>query len=306
MQRANLYAIILTMHSSANQEKNTCLVTGSSGFVGRHLVAALKNKGHNVVEFSRHEHGNLHDEKTLADFFKKQRFDYIFHLASPSAQSDPATDIEFNVNVLGTYRLLRLAAQYPVKGFINVGTSLEYGEHAEPMREDMALKPRFLHAGTKAAATMLAVSMAHQFNIPLIHARPFSLYGPAEVRPRFMPVLIRACLEGTPLTLHPGLHDWLYIDDFINAIIMLSTEGQQWRGEVFNIGSGVETENATVATLVEKLTRKKLNLVRAQEKYRPYDTAHWVADTTKLKSAIAWNPLPLEEGLRRTIAAFAQ
>ena len=233
-----------------------------------------------------------------------QQFDYIFNLASPSAQSDAKTDIEFDVNVVGTYRLLRLATKYPVKGFVNVGTSLEYGEHGEHMREDMALKPRFLHAGTKAAGTMLAISMAHQFNIPLIHVRPFSLYGPAETRPRFMPVLIRACFENSPLTLYPGRHDWLYIDDFINAIIMLSTKCQQLRGEVFNIGSGIETDNVTVAKLVEQITQKRLKLLLTQEKYRPYDTAHWVADTTMLKSTIPWDPLTLEEGLRKTITAF--
>src|SRR3989344_4188668 len=192
------------MYSKNNEGKITCLVTGVSGFVGRHLVSALKNKGYEVVGFSRHEHGNLYDKNVLEEFFKKQQFDYIFNLASPSAQSDAKTDIEFDVNVVGTYRLLRLATKYPVKGFVNVGTSLEYGEHGEHMREDMALKPRFLHAGTKAAGTMLAISMAHQFNIPLIHVRPFSLYGPAETRPRFMPVLIRACFEHTPLTLYPS------------------------------------------------------------------------------------------------------
>lgn len=292
------------MSYNSNQKIATCLVTGSSGFIGRSLTPVLEKKGYRVVGFSRREHGNLANNKILRELFAKEHFDYIFHLASPSAQSDPDTDIEFETNVVGTYQLLRLAARYPIKGFINVGTSLEYGEHAGPMNEEMALKPRFLHAGTKAAATMLAISVAHQFGIPLIHARPFSLYGPAETRPRLMPVLIRACFEGTPLTLYPGRHDWLYIDDFINAIIALSMKGQQWRGEVFNIGSGIETDNTTIAALVEKLMQKKLNFSLAKEKYRSYDTSHWVADMTKLKAAISWEPLSLEEGLRRTIVAL--
>jgi len=283
------------------------LVTGGTGFIGRHLVKQLTKKGHKVDTISREMSIDITSINSLKKYLKNKNYDYIFHFAAAPAQTDHLDSIEFKTNVIGTYNLLRIFRDRKFKGFINAGTSLEYDISNGKVKENMAPVPTLLHGGTKAAATMIATAFAYEFNLPIITVRPFSVYGPNEKRPRLVPVVIRAALSGEPLKIYPGVHDWIYIDDFVKATYQLAKKAKRLKGQIFNVGTGIETDNAALVSYVEKIMDTKIKKINVGKKYRPYDnTSHWVADITKLKSIIKWEPISLEEGLRKTIESFSQ
>ena len=92
-----------------------------------------------------------------------------------------------------------------------------------------------------------------------------------------------------------------FIDDFIQGMITVSENASSLKGQVVNIGSGVQSSNREVVSLVEKICNKKIE-VRNVDELRNFDTTlSWVADSTKLRS-LGWSPLEnLESGIAKVI-----
>jgi UDP-glucose 4-epimerase len=188
--------------------KPVVLVTGASGFVGRHVVPALARAGWTVRRAVRNPQG-LDDEVVIkaigADTDWQAALDgvdAVVHLAARvhHKNEEHAVKLYRNVNILGTLHLARSAAASGVRQFIFVSTVLVHGRSNEgraPFCENDVLTPRGLYGMSKAAAEAGLKTIAQDSAINISVIRPPLVYG-AGAKGNFA-LLKRAVDLGVPL-----------------------------------------------------------------------------------------------------------
>jgi nucleoside-diphosphate-sugar epimerase len=294
------------------------LVTGASGFVGACAVRELLRRGHEVHMLLRpqsnlwrlrpvlkqlHLHpGDVIDAAAVRDVVKDVRPRTVLHLATHGAyesQADSRTILQ--TNILGTCNLLEAGAEFGVTAFVNAGSSSEYGFKAEPMRETDRLEPNSFYAVAKAAQTHLCQLMARRGPMGVVVYRLFSVYGPWEEPTRLVPTLIRRARDGLPLRMVSPrtVRDFVYVEDVLEALLDLPAAARM-RGEVVNLGSGVETTMGEVVRTVLALLDSRSEVLWGVMPARHWDSDRWVADTYRAKALLNWRPRhTLAQGLAR-------
>ncbi|MHB9161691.1 MAG: NAD-dependent epimerase/dehydratase family protein [Nitrosotalea sp.] len=279
--------------------KPNILITGASGFIGSHVATRLEKDGYKVVPLA---HKILQKPKALKKIVDTLQPQYIFHFSAfgnHSMQTDETKIITANIN--GTFNLLEATKDIPYIAFINIGTSSEYGKKMEAMKETDTLNTDTFYGSSKVASTYMARAFAIQYNKPIITVRPFSVYGQGEADHRFIPKMIKSILSGERFTITEGWHDWIYIDNLVDGIMhLLGAQrelGLVFKGQVYNIGTGIETSNMAIYNQIIELADRNINIVYAPVK--PQDSVTWKADITKMKD-LGWKPtISLEEGLKK-------
>lgn len=301
------------------------LVTGAAGFVGAVLTRRLLADGHAVhtlfksttaqwrlagIERDLHRHQvDLRDEEAIRKVIASIRPEVIYHLATHGAY--PAqTDADgiIQTNILGTWNILKALEHIDYEVFVNTGSSSEYGFKDYAMRETDLLEPNSYYSVAKCAQTLLCQHVAKTESRPITTFRLFSVYGPFEEPSRLIPTLIRRCLNGEDLTLvDPEIaRDFIYVDDVVDAYLR-TDKLSQLRGEIINIGTGVQSPIKQVVELILQHTSAKVTCHWGAMPSRIWDAKTWVADCTKSTRLLGWRPTTmLSEGLERTTAWLRQ
>jgi nucleoside-diphosphate-sugar epimerase len=257
-------------------------ISGSSGFIGSRLTEILKNQGHEVLPIPR----EVYYSTELIKFFTENKPDYIFHLAAygnMAYQDDVQQTLKANLE--GSINMIIASLYIPYKAFINVSSS------------SVLLPYETFYSATKASVERLSKAFINRFNSPIVTLRPYSVYGPNEAPFRFIPTVFRSCLEKEEMTLAPNsVHDWIYIDDFVDAMIYAAVNINKTKGKIYGVGTGVGTTNKDVVSLIEQITGKKANITKEQE-LRPFDNNKW---TAQLEDYLC--KTSLIEGLQRIYA----
>ena len=264
------------------------LVTGRNGFLARHLIPALS--AHEIFTTGRED-----DVRQALDANPAM----IFHLGAELADPDKM----FGTNVVQTWTILEWLRTHSECKLVLFGSSSEYGRSSKPMAETDPLRPDTIYEGTKAAAAMLARAWATTWGLRVTLIRPFTIYGPDEKPNKFSQILERKWRDGTILDLTEGVHDYVYVDDFIEAALRVAFRAETENFTVVNIGSGVQKTNAEFVRALQKELGYTFP-IRLVEGAKTYDSAHWVADTTILKQIYGYEMPPFEHGIRRLAAAF--
>jgi len=307
-----------------NNPKNI-LVTGATGFVGACLVRQLiknKNKVHIILRQNSNiwrirdilKRLNLHradltDSGQVKKIVKKIKPQVIYHLATYGAypfQKDPKKI--FQTNVLGTLNLLNACLEVDFDIFINTGSSSEYGNKSKPMSEKDLLEPNTYYSLAKASQTLLCQHLAREDNLPIITLRLFSVYGPYEESTRLVPTLINNCLNDKDLSLAwpKTARDFIFVDDVIAAYLK-ATRLPKLAGHIFNIGTGQQSSLEDIVSVVVKITRAKVKQNWGAIPGRPFDTNTWLANISKAKKMLNWQPkYNLEAGLKKTVNWFKE
>jgi nucleoside-diphosphate-sugar epimerase len=236
------------------------LITGGSGFIARYLTKVLKDSGVDVLSPTRSEL-DITARQSVKEYFPKNQFDYIFHLAAGATQGGHKGNFRgiFETNVTGTVNLLEFASNY--KAFINVGSSSEYGSKKQfPMFEDNLPEPEFAYSGTKAASTMICQAMAKEYGLPIVTVRPFSVYGPGESLKRFIPTVIWNAIGGGKTQLARGVHDWTHVEDIALGMFRIAQKANELKGQVVNLGTGTQLTNHEVVDIISKHLGHKLDI----------------------------------------------
>lgn len=180
--------------------KRRVLITGISGFTGRHLARALGAAGWNVLGLGRHrlavetDHldADLAETTTIRDWLSKVRPTHIIHLAALShVVGDPLAF--YRVNVLGTESLLEAVSQSdirPLKVLIASSANIYGNASRSPITEDAPARPANHYALSKAAMELLLYKWFDR--LPIIIARPFNYTGPGQSEAFLLPKIVAA------------------------------------------------------------------------------------------------------------------
>lgn len=288
------------------------IVTGSNGFVGKHLADRLESFGADVVRVSRKSESNVDvtDRTSLTPFFEKQP-SVVFHLAGESlvenGQDHPYET--FQTNFTGTLNILELSRVFHIPRIIIASTAHVYGKGNPPFSEDDPPQPSRPYETSKTITDLLAQSYADSFNLGVVIPRFANIYGPGDTNgTRLIPKALRHALAKKPIPMWGGTakREYLYIDDAVDAYLLLGalSDTKLERNRIFNFGTGFPI---SVRALVEKigtLTGRAI-LIRAVSEERKSEILDQYVSWEKARRVLGWSPkVTLAEGLICTIAWY--
>jgi nucleoside-diphosphate-sugar epimerase len=314
---------------------SSVLVTGGSGFLGSWFCDTLHLMGANVVCLDSLVSGDRSNiahligkkgftfiNENLLDWKPDRKFDYIVHMASiaspPLYMKHPIATLD--CNILGVRKLLELAREQKVKGFLQMSTSEVYGNPPDervPTAETYhgqvnSFGVRSMYDEGKRAAEAYCYSYFKEHKVPVRIARTFNTYGPrldAKETSQYGRALVRfikQALSGETLTVHGDgeqTRSFCYISDQIDGLFrLLLTPGID--GEAVNIGNPHEHSILELANLVVKATDSKSVVQKNAEPHYDIrdDPRRRCPDIGKAKRLLGWEPkVPLETGLKITV-----
>ncbi|MEO0054720.1 MAG: hypothetical protein RLZZ50_667 [Verrucomicrobiota bacterium] len=302
------------------------LVTGGAGFLGSHLCDRLLKDGHEVICLDNfftgrkaniaHLHGRPDFELVRHDVIDPFKFevDQIYNLACPASPPHYQYNAIKTVktSVMGAINCLGLAKRTKARVF-QASTSEVYGDpalHPQPESYWGNVNPigiRSCYDEGKRVAETLFMDYHRQNQVDIRIVRIFNTYGP-RMHPndgRVVSNFIVQALKGADITIYgDGLQtrSFCYVDDLIEGFVRLMNQDEV-TGPI-NIGNPGEFTMLQLAELTLQLTDSKSKIV-----HRPLpgdDPKQRRPDITLAKKHLGnWEPaIPLEEGLKRTIAYF--
>lgn len=290
------------------------LVTGASGFIGRHVVAALEAAGETVIGLDIREQsragwfvqGDIRNADRLCNVVHNLRPDAVIHLAARvgvrESVADPSGYLE--TNVLGSLNVLEACRLNGVQQLVMASTSSVYG-NAPHQVETATPQPLSPYAASKLGMEALAQAYHALYGMNIAVLRLFSVYGEG-IRPDLMIARLMDSLAlGTEVTLfNEGdlYRDWTYVGDVVRGIqLALTVQGY----EIVNIGRGMATRLQAVVETLETISKRKVNAVNADAPLtEPFATC---ADIRKAEQFLGYLPeVGIGEGLRRTWAWYQE
>ena len=296
------------------------LVTGAAGFVGTHMLDALRTVGAEMFALSTDApetpvavgdvtwlYGDLRDERYVAGVVDAVRPDTVIHLAAishvPTATADPA--MAWDVNVTATARLLHELGRARDGGTIDptvliVGSAEQYGRHEThefPLVENAVQAPRTVYAATKAAQEMLALQCWRATGLKVVVARSFNHSGRGQPTRFLLPALVQRAVElrgaepGTsmPVGNRAPIRDFLHVRDVVAAYISLCQRGAP--GEAYNVASGTGWSVQQILDRVLARAGVQATPVEDPSLVRPVDVPVLIGDSQKLQRATGWSAM---------------
>jgi len=292
----------------------TVLCTGSSGFIGSHIVEELKRRGYHVVTFDIYDNPleDVRDIKAVRHYMKN--VDYCLHLAAnpyiPYGYEHP--NEFFDTNATGTLNILNAARDEDVR-VVYWSTSEVYGtaeDPQKPMNEDHRIRPHSTYALAKYAGDGLCFTYFKEHGLDVTIMRQFNCYGPKETWPYVIPEIISQLHNGTHLTLGNvnAERDFTYVEDAARAGVDVM-ECPHLTGQIVNCGSGMTWSIAQLATMLGNIMHpgKVISIDVDRGRLRPYDVDRLLCDNRKLRFMTGWEPeVGVMDGLRRTVDWFTE
>jgi len=286
------------------------LVTGSEGFLGKHLCAELKKRNHKVygldVGASATHPGSVTDLNFLLDILTDRKVDRIIHLAAKAIVRDVHSNPldGFDVNIMGTANVLEAARQCDVEGVIVASSDKAYGDNKLPYTEDLPLLGCYPYDVSKACADMLTQSYYRTYGLKTSVTRCSNFYGPGDLNwSRLIPYTIKCLIKGERPKFHAGAgsvyREYTYVDDVVDAYILLAEKIDDAKGQAFNVGSGFKaTRNQMIAKILELMdTKFEIELVPTY--FKEIKSQHLSSEKIR---KLGWQPkITFEAGLRKTI-----
>ena len=236
--------------------KKNILVTGGTGFIGRHLVKRLLEL-ENIVTiidlslpepelFSKNDRikiikGNIAEQNDL-EKLKKIPFDMVFHLASgasvPNAVKDPEPD--FFSTAYATLKILEISLRKQVEKFIYLSTVSVFNTNNKmPLNENAQIKVSSPFGASKLTGESYCYAYHRTYGLNTNVIRLFNAFGPG-MNKYFIHDMIKKFMKNPQKVEVLGdgnqIRDYLYIDDVVDAILLVAKKGLA--GEDYNLGSG--------------------------------------------------------------------
>lgn len=305
------------------------MVTGAAGFIGSTLVDRLLADGHEVTGLDNLATGkvaNLEYAEAHAAFsFVKDDIveadldavvaeyspDVIFHLAAQIDVRHSVADPRFDssVNVVGTVRLAEAARKAGVRKIVHTssGGSIYGTPEQIPTSEAVPTDPHSPYAAGKVAGEIYLNTFRHLYGLECSHIAPANVYGPRQDphgEAGVVAIFAQALLSGRPTKVFGdggNTRDYVFVDDVVEAFVRAS--GPDGGGQRFNIGTGVETSDRQLHSLVAAAAGASDD----PEFHPPRlgDLRQSCLDVGLAKRVLGWEPkVPLADGIGRTVEFF--
>jgi dTDP-glucose 4,6-dehydratase len=328
-------------------KNKTILAFGAAGFIGSNFIRYVLThyEGVSIINFDKltysgnpanladieakfntdrylSVHGDIADEKTVAEAFEAYAPDYVINFAAET-HVDRSIHVgakEFiDTNVTGVFNILEAVKRYGCEKYVQVSTDEVYGQlpnpydfdaekhsarhitdvgyrrwaEAQKFREDSPFRPNVPYSATKAAGDCLCNAYYHTWNVPVVVTHCSNNYGPYQYPEKLVPYWTSRLLKGEKIPMYGdglNIRDWIYVDHHIRALILCLLKGKP--GETYNIGADNERTNLEMAQII-------VGIIKPGEEWAPY--VHYVSDrpghdrryaidATKIKSELGWEP----------------
>lgn len=299
------------------------LITGFSGFVGRHFLQYLYDKNESMEVFGidirkpafdttvyadrlkiSFKEVNLLDKEALKEVLEIFKPQYILHLASFSSVAfswqHPEESFVNNTNIFLNMTGILKELQLPCR-VLSIGSSEEYGnvlpKHL-PLKETMQLQPVSPYAVARVSQEMLSKVFVDSYHLDIILTRSFNHIGPWQDERFVVPSFIQRILNIRDAGLSEGtietgdtsiIRDFVDVRDVVNAYYMLLTEGTP--GEIYNICSGTGIALSDIIDQIADIVGVKVSTKVNPEYVRPNDNRVVVGSHEKITTELGWQPV---------------
>lgn len=294
------------------------LITGGAGFIGSSIIPELQKSGHDIYVIDNLSFGKRHLARVSDSFFSKVDLrdidkvesifnnynpDWIIHLAAihfiPYCNKNPLETVD--VNIKATLGLLNIARKFKnLKGFFLASTAAVYPIYNYPIKESLEPDPLDIYGTSKLICEHLLKEFYLETSINSIVCRFFNAFGPNETNPHLIPEILAQIKNGNRSIKLGNLEpkrDFIHTYDMAKAVkglIEKSVNGF----EIFNLGRGIEYSVKDIVKAFEKAINDKIIIQQDSSRIRKSDRLHLLADITKLKTYLNWEP---EESLNSAI-----
>lgn len=284
------------------------LITGAAGFIGHHLVEAVRHIGLPKIGLDVLAMDDLNlDQKISADITDEgqmkivakelQHVDYIFHLAAiaspPAAQKNPT--LSWSTNVHGTYNVLDLARTTECKKIVFFSSAHVYGISPKyiPTDENHPLALLDTYTTTKIMGEELCKIFYQNYGIPYTSLRLWNAYGPGQSKDYFIGAKIRQAINNGQLTIRNAkiTKDWVHVRDVTRAATLAMRS--EYVGPL-NVGTGRET---SLETIIKRIATAFGDLPIKDENIPDEGPTRMQCDWRRIQK-LGWKPtIDLEAGL---------
>ena len=276
------------------------LITGSSGFIGSHITKNLVEEGHHVYAICRNK-----TNFDKCDQFKNKvawinqdhpgwerklegiEIDQFIHAAwagVTSAERDDwalqLTNFEFSKSVID------LAIRLNAKKLICLGSQAEYGLYNYKVTEEHVPEPKDAYGAVKLLTLYYLQNSAKKNNRIWYWLRIFSIIGENENKSWLLSQVMGKLISGKEIELTPGeqFYDYLYIEDFINALTQI-IQGNSDLSAVYNICTGHPVKIRNLLLFVaEKLNKNASSLKFGAKPYRKNQNMYMVGSPERFET----------------------
>jgi dTDP-glucose 4,6-dehydratase len=307
------------------------LVTGGAGFIGSNFVHYMLEKyDYRIVVFDKLTYagrlenlerakgnpryafveGDIRDIGAVRAALAEHSIDTIVNFAAETHvdRSIMTPDAVVSTNVNGTWVLLEAARELKLERFHQISTDEVYGAIPAPQRskEGDGLEPRSPYSASKAGAEHLVYAYYVTYGLPVTTTRGSNNIGPYHYPEKAVPLFTTNAIDDQPLPIYGDgmqMRDYQYVGDHCEGIDVVLHKGAL--GEVYNVGTGVETHNIDMARKILALLGKPESLLE----YVPDRAGHdrrYALDTSKLQ-ALGWRSRhTFDQALERTVRWFVE
>ena len=277
------------------------LVTGSTGFIGKHLINSLEALDHKVFSFSSKD-GDIFNYDFIKEY-ENITIDCVYHLAGktfvPDSWNNPTSFI--NTNVLGTLNILKFCDSKKLP-LIFISAYVYGNDVRMPVDEDTMPKPNNPYALSKYMAENLCNFYSIYRNMDINIFRPFNVYGVGQDKRFLIPEIMLQVKNNMPIevnTLKPK-RDYIFIDDLVDGLIsgMNSFNGI----EIYNLGSGASISVEQVINIIKKQSNSEVEFI-SRNIERENEINDVVADISKARDKLSWSPkISFDNGIKKIIS----
>ena len=299
------------------------LVTGGAGYIGSHMVKLLVDRGDEVtvlddlstghadaVRGGKFVQGDIGDSAFTRELLKKNRIEAVIHFAACSLVGESVADPlkYYTRNVGGTVSLVKAMREAGVAKIVFSSTAAVYGQPVrEPIDEAHPAQPVNPYGSSKLAIERMLAECGTAFGLRAAVLRYFNAAGADaaaglgerhDPETHLIPLVLRAAAKGTAVSVfgddYPTrdgtcVRDYVHVADLCDAHL-LALERLEAHGayDCFNLGNG---DGATVLEVIEaarRVTGREIKINKAPR--RPGDPATLVADASKARRVLGWQP----------------
>jgi UDP-glucose 4-epimerase len=294
------------------------LITGISGFIGSavyqnfkryaevYTIDNLSFGNRNLIDIPEENFyvEDIRNREKVFEIVQSIKPDYVIHLAAihfiPYCNQHPFEAAQ--VNIEGTKNILDACAKTKsVKKVLYASTAAVYPIVDEPISEEHPTGPLDIYGISKLTGEYLCHDFHNRTQIPTIICRFFNAFGPNETNPHLIPAIQEQVLKGKREIFLGNLEpkrDFIHTSDMANAIDLLLNKFDNGI-DTFNLGQGQEYSVTEIVQAFEKAGGEKITIKQDPTRMRKSDRMHLLANVSKLKAYIGWEPqVNIHDGIK--------